>query len=195
MSEKHSHDSAVSIWQLQTDLLTNHGINLTERSFCINEEIEQKLFDTVNMKMSILERDSTGKDAPITIRLHSLGGDVYTAWAIVSRLKSSPCKIIVEAHGVVASAATLILAAADIRKVSRFCTVMFHEASIETAGKLSDLQDSVNVWKKEEKMYIDFLAKVSKKPSKFWANMIQSNKDTYLTGPELLKLGLIDEVF
>lgn len=188
-------DAALAIWQLQTDILMAHGVDLVNRSFCINENIEQKLFETVNAKMAMLERSLGDSELPITIKLNSGGGDVYTAWAIVSRIKSSPCEVIVEAHGCVASSATMILMCADVRRASKYCTFMIHEASVEVGGKLSEIKDSVEEWKKEEKMYTDFLVKYSKKNRIFWTKVLQLKRDLYLTAPELLKLGIIDEVF
>ena len=193
MSEKSDNSEALSLWHLQSEMLINHGVDLINRSFCINGDIDNKLFETVDTKLSLIEREG---DGPITIKLNSAGGDPYGAWAVVSRMKASKCKIIVEGHGSVASAATMILAAGDIKRVSRYCTIMFHESSIEEfGGKLSDMKDMVFALEREEKMYVEFLARASKKPSKFWANMIQSKRDTYLTAHELLKMGIIDEVF
>ena len=191
--KNHTPEQALGIWQLQTDILMTHGVNLATRSFVINGDIEAKLFEIVDAKLALIERES---NEPITIKLNSTGGDPYSAWAIVSRIKSSPCHIIIEAHGCVASAATMILAAGDHKRVSKYCTVMFHESSIDDfSGKFSDMKDVAHALNQEEKMYTEFLAKASKKSSKFWANMIQSKRDVYLTARELLRMGIIDEVF
>ena len=192
MSTKNNKQTAIEMWQLHAGLLLEHGVDLTNRSFCINADIEQSLFDVVDRKMSILEKDS---HEPIIIKLNSAGGEVIAGWALVSRIKASPCKITIEAHGCVMSAATMLLACADVRRASKYCTIMFHEGSLEAAGKVSDVRDIITAAAREERMYVDFLVKYSTKSRQFWAKMISSNKDTYLTAQQVLKLGIIDEVF
>lgn len=176
------------------DILLSHGIDISNRSFSITGEIEEKLFEIVDFKMSILEQAS--KKAPITIKLNSPGGEVSTAWAVVSRLERSPCKIHIEAHGTVASAATIILACGFKRAVSKYCSIIFHETSLEdVSGKLSGIKNLLSNWSKEQDMYIRFLADRSTKTVDFWNRVIESKKDVYLTPAQLLKIGLIDEVF
>ena len=73
-------------------------------------------------------RKERGEKA-ITIRLHSEGGSVYEALAIVGRIEKCKCQIITEGYGAIMSAATLILASGDKRRISRLAWFMVHESN------------------------------------------------------------------
>lgn len=179
---------------LDQTLLFSQGIDTVSRSFSFTGEIDDKSFEIVDIKMTILEQ--ANKKAPITIKLNSPGGAVTAAWSIASRIQRSTCPVNIEVHGEASSAATIILACGKKRSVSRFSTLVFHETRFdEVTGKLSDLKDLVTRWTREQHVYATFLASKSKKSAKFWNRVMNTKKDIYLTPAQLLAMGLIDEVF
>lgn len=179
---------------LDQALLFSQGIDTVNRSFTFTGEIDDKSFEAVDIKMTILEQ--ANKKAPITIKLNSPGGEVTAAWAIVSRIGRSTCPVNIEVHGEASSAATVILACGQKRSVSRFSTLVFHETRFDdVAGKLSELQEFVAAWAKKQNMYAVYLASKSKKSASFWNRLMNTKKDIHLTPAQLLKIGLIDEVF
>src|SRR4051812_7142651 len=95
---------------------TFKGINLRARSITITEEIDYKWFIEVDAAMSEFEAQSS---KPVTIKISSQGGNVYDALAIVGRLKRSKCMIVTEGYGSIMSAATLIFASGNTRKISK----------------------------------------------------------------------------
>lgn len=192
-----AYDSALQIWDLQNDLLLSYGVDMVERSFSLKSQIDENSFNELDVKLSLLERngDEKGKASPITIKLNNGGGDVYTAWAMVSRIRKSPCKIIVEAHGHVMSAATLIFAAGTIRKASKYCTFMFHEVQTGLDGSTSQFADLLKQLGREQSMICQHLADRSTKSVSFWKKVLAARKDVYFTTSEVKKLGLIEEIF
>jgi len=190
------YDNALQVWSLQNELLLTYGIDTVKRSFTFNGDIDKDSFHQLDIKMSLLERNGNEKrPEPIIIRVSSGGGDISAAWAMAARIMSSPCDVVVETYGEIMSSATILLAAADKRRSSRYCIFMFHEASAGIEGKVRDIQDTVKYFDREEQMYCDFLGKKSKRSSKFWKKMLSSKKDVYLDVNQMILLGLIDEVF
>ena len=195
MSEKIA-DAALFIWSAQNELLLDYGIDVVNRSFCLNRDIEQVTFTEVDACLSLLERDTATRDQPITIKLNSVGGDVHAAWAIVSRIKASPCPITVEAYGCVMSAATMIFCAGGKRRVSKYAEFMFHQSNVENlSGSLHALENMTKGMRREEEMYCTFLHESSKKSRQFWKKLINSKKDVFLTAEQVIKLGLAQEIF
>jgi ATP-dependent Clp protease protease subunit len=195
MSEKVP-DTAISIWNAQNNLLLDYGIDVVNRSFCMSGDIDENTFAIVDQNLSLLERDVSTRDTPIVIKLNSLGGSIYNAWAVVSRIKSSPCPITIEAYGAVMSAATMIFAAGKKRRVSRYCEFMYHQGSINDAsGTLNQMVNTIKSMKREEIMYCNFLQANSKKSSLFWRKLLHSNKDVFLSAEQIVKLGIAEEIF
>jgi ATP-dependent Clp protease, protease subunit len=189
-------DTALGIWNAQNELLLDYGIDVIGRSFCLSKDIGEHTFAEIDAKLSILERDlDEGSPRPITIKLNSVGGSIYDAWAIVSRIKSSPCPITMEAYGCVMSAATMIFLAGKKKRVSKYCEFMFHQSSIGLEGSINVIQNVLKSMGKEEEMYCTFLQENSKKSRLFWKKLINSNKDVFLTAEQVLKLGLAEEIF
>jgi len=184
-------DNKLSIMQIHLESIFDRGVNFKERIITITEEIGFPALDIVDAAMTEMEGQSR---KTITIKIHSEGGSVYEAMAIVGRMKKSKCKIVTEGYGAVMSAATLILAAGDERKISEFAWFMHHEASYGAEGRHSQVKDLVAQMEKEEKIWSDWMARFSSKDAKFWYKAGE-NKDTYLTAEELVKYGVADEIF
>lgn len=196
MSEK-IQDTAVQIWAAQNDLCLEYGIDVISRSFCIARDIDADSFAEIDAKLSILERgEGDGVHSPITIKINSCGGSVHDAWAIVARIKRSPCQITTEAYGAVYSAATMIFAAGAVRKVSRYCEFMFHATSVsEVAGQKHSIKSVMTSMDREEQLYCKLLEENSNKSRRWWKKLLDSKRDVYLTAEQVLKLGLTEEIF
>lgn len=184
-------DNKLSLMQIHLESIFERGVNFKERIITITDEIGFPAFDFLDAAMTEMETHSR---KTITIKIHSEGGSVYEAMAIVGRMKKSKCKIITEGYGAVMSAATLILAAGDERRISEFAWFMHHEASYGAEGRHSQVKDLVAQMEKEERIWSDWMAKFSEKDAKFWYKAGE-NKDTYFTAQELIDLGVADEIF
>lgn len=190
-------DTAIQIWAAQNDLLLEYGLDIVGRSFCISRDVDENSFAEIDAKLCILERESTGSsNQPITIKINSCGGSVHDAWAIVSRIKRSPCPIITEAYGAVYSAATMIFASGSTRRVSKYCEFMYHSTSVtEVAGQKHAVKSVLTSMEREELVYCTFLEQNSKKSRRWWKKLLDSKKDVYLTAEQVLKLGVAEEIF
>ena len=173
-------------------LLMEKGINLRERSLVITTEFSD-IFDCVDAGLSELERINNDS---VVIKINSPGGCAYDATAVLGRMKASPCKIITEGYGQVMSAATIILAGGDYRKVSRYCSFMWHHGSINQGTiQAGDALNQANAIDNINKQWSEIMAKHSrsrKANAGYWYSL--GMKDTYLNPKELKKLGVVDEI-
>ena len=167
-------------------------VNFEDRIIRLTGEIDEEKYNLVDSAMTEFER--RGRSA-VTVRINSEGGCTYQAMAIVGRLTSSKCDIITEGYGAIMSAATLILACGKEtkRRISKYSWFMWHEASYEYSGRVSEHDAQLKQVKKEESFWCENMAKITKKPIKFWKEN-GVGIDTYYTPEQLVALGVADEI-
>jgi len=192
ISAKAPPDAKVAANSLHLENVFERGFNARDRIIQITDVIEFPAFDFVDAAMTELENESR---KGITLKLNSEGGSVYEALAIVGRMNKSSCFITVEGYGCVMSAATLILAAGNKRKLSHLAWFMHHEASLEPPQmRASELAAFSKQIQREERQWAKVMAEYTHKSEKFWLEK-GTHIDVYFSAQELLKMGVIDEVF
>lgn len=184
-------DNKLNHLTIHLSYLFDRGVNFRDRVITLTDAIAYPMFDLVDAAMSEMEAQNRKN---ITIRIHSEGGSVYEALAILGRMEKSPCNITTEGFGAIMSAATLILAAGDKRRMSRLGWFMYHESSYGVEGRHSSMKDAVAQAEKEELQWAKVMAEYTGKPESYW-NKLGKRKDVYLTAEQLLELGVIDEIF
>jgi ATP-dependent protease ClpP protease subunit len=130
----------------------------------------------------------------ITLKLDSLGGDLYVGTAIRSELKALKAHITVEVIGVAASAGSVIMTAGDKVKIHNGAQVMIHEAKAvvieyadaEALSRYMNMLDSAN-----RSMADLYAAKTGRTQAEILELM---HAETWLTAEEAVKIGLCDEV-
>ena len=182
---------AVTLLEVQLNYAFEYGVDFANRSITLTESIEYPMFDFIDAAMSRLELES---EKDIKIKIYSPGGGVYNALAIIGRIRNSKCKIITEGYGQIMSAATIILAAGDYRRISEFSWYMHHESQYGIEGRHSEIKNYVEQCDKEEKQWAEIMARFSKKDVDFWLNT-GVGLDEYMTPQELMEYGVIDEIF
>lgn len=191
ISEKASIDDRLSHASMLLEYVFKHGIDWRRRIINLTGEIDDDKYELIDQAMTVMEGESR---KAITIKINSPGGFTYQALAIVGRLKESKCKIICKGYGEIMSAATVILACADERKVSRYATFMWHEASYGIEDRHSMARDTVYQSDKENVQWAELMAQFSHRDAQFWLDM-GDRRDTYYTAEELLELGVADVLF
>jgi ATP-dependent protease ClpP protease subunit len=141
----------------------------------------------------LAELESKGA-SPITVDMTSEGGYTFSALAFVGRMRDSKCDIHIRAYGYVASAAVLILAAADKSSLSRESWVMTHEDSGKVKGTTTTMRAELAQYKRQERQWNTLMAYYCGCSVSFWADF-HTCKDEYLTADQCLEYGIVDEVF
>lgn len=169
----------------------DHNIDFKNRVIRIVEDISDETFVFIDAALSELE--SINRKA-ITIRINSEGGSSYDALAIVGRIKSAKCQIITEGYGQIMSAATLILASGNKRRMSRYATFMWHQGSYGTEGKHVDVKNLVEQQDREERNWAKWMSELSNESMEFWHSKALAH-DFYLDAGQCLEMGVVDELF
>ena len=174
-----------------TQLFTRK-FSIPDRTIILSGAIDHDgdLFTWFDACMTILEQKSR---QTITIKIFSPGGDTSEACAIVGRIHASKCNIVTEGYGEVMSAATLILASGDKRKISKYAWVMWHESSDVIGGKISKITAELAQIKRDEDMWAHWMGELTKKDQRFWQEQ-GVTFDLYFSADEAIEIGIADEV-
>lgn len=159
------------------------------RKLYIIGPITSEAYKTFSKQLDRLVEQST---LPISIELHSEGGSTYDGLAFYGKISNCPAPIIIEAHGMVHSAAIAVLAAGHVRQCSAETSFMVHESEERVKGKTSSLQKAADRAMDEERAWDAMMQRATHTPAEMWR---QLHKDeTYLTASQALQYGLIDSI-
>lgn len=190
MATKNKHTD-VDKESLRLEYCFEKGINFQDRIIQITGEIEdQSSFDYLDAALNEMER---GTKKAITIRINSPGGSVYEALAMIGRIESSKCQIITECYGHAMSAAGLILAAGDKRRMCKRSWFMYHEMQYAISGSHSEIKDAFLQAEREMQAWATAMSEFSNMDLTFWQEAAHKH-DYHLTATECLDMGVIDEI-
>lgn len=130
----------------------------------------------------------------ITVRINSVGGDLYAGLAIANRMKDLDAEIVTIVDALCASAAVAIQQAGSTRKVYKGSQVMIHEPSCYIYGRY-DVQGLKKVEKQLEagkKSIIKVYEERTGKSEEDLDRMVTEN--SWLTGQEAIDEGFADEL-
>jgi len=133
---------------------------------------------------------------PLKVILNSVGGEVYAGLLIYNTIEDlvrQGLEIIVEARGLAASMACIILQAGSRRIGTRTTRFLIHEVSSWDWGKVTEMEEKVQEVRKVNDMLRDIIASRSGK-SKEEIDQLWTKKDVWYSAEEAKDFGLIDEV-
>lgn len=146
--------------------------------------------DTVTAKAFDEELKALGDVSEITLRVNSPGGDVFDGVAIYNTLSNHPAKVVARIDGIAASAASLIVMAADEIIMPENAYMLIHEPQTICWGTSEDI---MKVAADLESMTATFAATYAKR-SGTDATRIEEimAEDRLMTATEAIELGLAD---
>lgn len=134
--------------------------------------------------------------ADITIAFNSPGGDVFEGLALydyIQELRAKKHHITTAARGMAASMGGVLLQAGDKRVIGPNCYLMIHEISTLGIGKVSDIEDEVELCKRLQDRIVGILAERSKMTTK-QIKAKWTRRDWWLDATETVKLKFADEI-
>lgn len=152
------------------------------------------LHGEVNTEMVTTVAEALYNGNATKFHLCSDGGDIYSALAIYDLIRARISnEITIYASGIVGSAAVLILAAGDKRKIAPNTHIMLHENALEDlTAYTNDLQTEARQIEKLEDQICKLLSKRTKTDYYRW---IAYHKGTqYIDAETAVELGLADEI-
>ena len=169
-------------------------LHVPTRTLVLSGEVDQELAETAILGLHVLDSVNF---APITIILNTEGGDEQHGMAIYDAIRRCNSEVTVVGTGHVMSMGSIIIQAADHRKMTPHAKFMFHygQWGIEDHPKIA------RAWMKEEEKFSRtmediYLDKIHEVHPRFTRNKLQKmlDFDTILSAEEAVELGLIDEI-
>ncbi len=165
---------------------------LKDRIIFLGEQVDQHTANLIVAQLLFLQSEDAKKD--IYLYINSPGGSVYDAMAIYDTMQYVKNDIQTVGIGVQASAAAFLLSSGANGK--RFllpnATVMIHQPSSGTSGKVTDQEIDLREAIRVKKLLEAIMAKnTGQKPDKIHVDM---ERDYWMTSEEAKKYGLIDRV-
>lgn len=202
-AEKAAHEARIAELQVakhELDLLETQ-INMDYQlsgMFTFHRRVDQKSMNQLYRAMRVWNKaNPTG---PWTIYLNSVGGDAWAGIGIIDELISQSLRgggsheITIKVRGVAASAAGMILQAADKRVVGRNSQLMIHKGSSGVVGTVDDIADEHAWWAEAvEQMVTLFLSRTDKVSRTEFMRKI-NRRDWWISASEAVAVGFADEI-
>jgi ATP-dependent Clp protease protease subunit len=170
------------------------GIHVPSRTLSLIGEITQDSAEDIIKGLHILGNLNSD---PITIILNSEGGDVNQGLAIMDMIRRQSAHITIDVYGEACSMASIILQAADTRRMAPTSRLMVHVGSESYDDHASIVKRWAKYNAKEDKICSDkLLERIREKHPDFSRGRLNKmlEFDTILTAEETVELGLADEV-
>ncbi len=148
--------------------------------------------DEVTPKTFKDELNSRGKGGPVTLKVNSPGGEVFAAAAIRNIIRDYPGKVTADIIGLAASAATVVVSAADHVKMRDTAMFMIHDPSTIAWGTLDDMRQVVTVLEQVKETILNgYQARTGMERATLSEMM---SAETWMTASEAQGYGFVDEV-
>ena len=165
---------------------------LKDRIIFVGEDINPHTANLIIAQLLFLENEDSKKD--IKMYINSPGGSVYDAFAIYDTMKFVKPEIQTVGIGLQASAAAFLLSSGT--KGKRFllpnATVMIHQPSAGTRGKVTDMEIDLKEGLRLKRRLNEIIAENTGQTIKKIENDME--RDYWMPALEAQKYGLVDKV-
>lgn len=166
--------------------------------FTFHRRVDQKSMNQLYRAMRVWNKHRpTG---PWTIYLNSVGGEAWAGIGIIDELISQSLRgggnheVTIKVRGVAASAAAMMLQAADHRIIGGNSQLMIHKGSSGISGTADDIADEHQWWQASiDQMISLFLSRTDKITRAELLRKI-NRKDWWLSAAEAVEYGFADEI-
>lgn len=165
---------------------------LKERIIFLGSDVNEASANVIVAQLLFLQAEDAKKD--IFFYINSPGGSVYDALAVYDTMQFITNDVQTVGIGVQASAAAFLLSsgAKGKRSVLPNSTVMIHQPSSGTRGKVTDQEIDLRESLRIKKLLEEIMARnTGQKPDKIHIDM---ERDKWLTAKEALEYGIVDKI-
>jgi ATP-dependent Clp protease protease subunit len=166
---------------------------LKERIIFLGEDVNEHTASLIVAQLLFLEAEDSKKD--IMLYINSPGGSVYDGLAIYDTMQHLKCDVATVGIGMQASMGAFLLSsgAKGKRSILPHATVMIHQPSAGTRGKVSDMEIDLREGLRLKKLLNEILAKNT--GQKVETIEKDSDRDNWMTAEEAKKYGIVDQIF
>lgn len=165
---------------------------LKDRIIFLGTDVNEHTANLITAQMLFLENEDPNKD--IKFYINSPGGSVYDALAIYDTMQYVKCDVQTVGIGVQASAAAFLLSsgAKGKRFILPHATVMIHQPSSGTRGRVSDMEIDLKEGLRLKKLLNEIMAKNTGQTLKKIEQDVE--RDFWMTADDAKKYGIVDKV-
>lgn len=165
---------------------------LKERIIFLGDAVDEHTASIIVAQMLFLEAEDPKKD--IMLYINSPGGSVYDGLAIYDTMMHLKCDVATVGIGMQASMGAFLLSSGTKgkRSILPHATVMIHQPSAGTRGKVTDMEIDLREGLRLKKLLNEILAKNTGK--KLDAIEKDSDRDYWMSAEEAKKYGIVDKV-
>jgi HK97 family phage major capsid protein len=159
--------------------------------------VELMLYDEigsfgVSAKDFVNDLKRLGDDEPLTLRIHSTGGDIVEGNAIANSLKRRKGQVTTQIDGLAASIATVVALAGSPVRMAENGLFMIHDPWGATVGTSEELQKQADILDRIRETMISTYQAKTNLPRERIAQMTKD--ETWMTAAEAQELGFVDEI-
>jgi ATP-dependent Clp protease, protease subunit len=165
---------------------------LDQRRVMLTGTIDSKVAERVCAQLLVLESDDAG--APITVYLHSPGGEVDAGFAIYDTMQSLHCDVATVCMGFAASMAQFLLCAGarGQRFAHAHSRILMHQPLGAVEGYAVDVAIQAEQFSRARRSMAELTAQHTGQPVE--RILADGDRDCWFTATEALEYGMIDEV-
>lgn len=185
-------DSVIDAMKLTID----YGIDTQARRIFFHGDLEfrdepgESYVEKVTKGLLLLDKT----EGPIELWINSPGGYMSEMFGIYDIITTRKNHIITVGFGEIASAAGLILACGDERKVTENAFFMAHESSSVLEGPKSLVDDQLAVWERQNKKWAELMSRHTKHEAKWWLTKWKTKRELWFNSQEMLEHGIVDSI-
>jgi len=166
-----------------------------KRAYWIDYEIDEGYALLTLAKELIrlnIEEANIANPKPVTLYIHSYGGDLDQSQFLCDLIESSHIPVITVATGVAMSAGLLIFLSGKRRYAFKHSTLLIHQGSASFSGTADEIESAQKAYKRKlDKMKRYIISHTAVNEKLFEKN---KSKDWYVSGDELISLGIADKI-
>jgi ATP-dependent Clp protease, protease subunit len=165
---------------------------LKERIIFLGDVVDEHIASIVVAQMLFLEAEDPKKD--IMLYINSPGGSVYDGLAIYDTMMHLKCDVATVGIGMQASMGAFLLSSGTKgkRNILPHSTVMIHQPSAGTRGKVTDMEIDLKEGLRLKKLLNEILAKNTGK--KLEVVEKDGDRDYWMSADEAKKYGIVDNI-
>lgn len=144
-------------------------------------------------------RDNNMPQTPVTLTpinfvLSTFGGSCYDGLALYDAIEASTTPVELTCTGKIMSMGIIIALAAKVRKAQKNTTFMIHQASGQTWGTITDMEESMEEKRRVNDMIFSIIRQKTRIPEEKLNEVLNYKRDWFITAEEALELGIITEI-
>ena len=185
-------DTAAEMLRLSVD----YGVDLQSRKVFLHGHMEdsdspgESYVEKVTKSLLFLDKT----DGDIELWINSPGGYLIEMFGLYDIITTRKNKVITIGFGEIASAAGLILACGDERRVMENAFFMTHESASEIEGPKSLVDAKMAQWEREQNQWAILMSRHTKHTKSWWLNIWKNKQEAWFNSKEMLKHGLVDSI-